>query len=134
VAAHRSHFTPDHPGYVWMSVFAPGREEVLPGWKLDFANITRGYPRAIAGELNDDGFRFILRSEEITLIADEGVAGVYEAPTIPNGPPAQLLDEAKAYPGIKETAMVRRRGLQPSKILSHSAIHAVHRMPAEHLP
>jgi hypothetical protein len=98
--AKNSHFDPDDPAYAWASVLRPGaKEEILPGWKLDFALIADGYPRAIAGEMNNDGFRMILKSDDITLITDEGVLAIYEAPTRESNPPARLLDRAEVYPG-----------------------------------
>jgi exonuclease III len=41
VPAHREHFKPGELGYVWMSNLNVFSDEVLPGWRMDFA-LTKG--------------------------------------------------------------------------------------------
>src|SRR5436309_1890965 len=85
---HREHFKPGS----WMSHLNPFSDEIFTGWFLDYANVTRGYPRRIndADEVND-GYRLIVRGESYCIITDESGV-IYQAHTPKQVPTAATLD------------------------------------------
>jgi hypothetical protein len=110
IVSHKQHFQPDdifNLGYLWMSNLRPANKEVLPGWTIDYAIITDGYPRPAKwaeGKPDEypDGYRLVLRGEHSTLVTDEDMI-VYNVPTIDNPPAAKDLERASDYPGALQS-------------------------------
>lgn len=109
IIAHREHFVPGSLGYAWMSQVNFFSDNVLPGWILDFANTSEGYPRNMPGDDGpipvNDGYRLVLRGTNYTFITDE-VGRIYRAPTLENAPMASSLRDASSFPGAEQLSAV----------------------------
>jgi hypothetical protein len=102
IIAHREHFKPGTLGYAWMSQLNFFSDEVLPGWMLDFALISEGYPRSLPGydgpiDVNN-GYRLVLRGTVYSFVTDE-LGIIYRASTLENAPSASSLGAASSFPG-----------------------------------
>jgi hypothetical protein len=82
----------------WFPIMAPSASEILPGWKLHFANVP--YGQAGHGHTPEDGYRLILEGPTTTYITDE-VGVIFSAQTPPTVPDPASLPDASAFPGAE---------------------------------
>jgi hypothetical protein len=84
VALLREHVD-EESGPGWTNHVNFASREILPGWKLDFALVEKGY-------------RLILTGKDDIVITDE-TAVIYHAPAVYSAPKAAELKGAKEFPG-----------------------------------
>lgn len=102
ILTHVEHFKLGTVAYAWLSRLTPLASEVLPGWTLDYASVSEGYPRRVnpgdADWVVNDGYRLVLKNDAYSFVSDEA-AVIYRAKTPTEVPAAASMERAAVFPG-----------------------------------